>query len=122
VYREAVIKFIKRKDEALCRMYIPGRTAEELWPYTEEESQEVVERLKKGHDDVEICPWCILHFHKGCEGCVYKSIYGDCTVDESHYHYVRERVAGGDAIHTFLVEEKLLSWIKEVLYDKPKEA
>jgi len=116
MYREAVIEFIKRKNEALCSMYIPGRTIEELWPYTEEQSKEVVERLKRGHDDVEICPWCILHFRTRCEGCVYGSVYGNCTDDESHYHSIRECVTGGDAIHTFLQDENLLDWIKDALY------
>jgi len=30
MYRERVIEFIKRKNEALCHLYIPGRTAEAM--------------------------------------------------------------------------------------------
>jgi len=88
MFREAVIRFIKRKNLVLDGDYIPGVSPEELWPYDEKTSEAVVWRLSVDND-AEFCPWCLLP--NTCKECLYGEHFGICSAHGQDNNYGKLR-------------------------------
>ena len=117
MYREAVLEFIRRKNEVLDGEYIPGYTPEELWPFGEEESEKVV-RVLSHASDVSLCPWCLLS-SVDCNNCKYGETFGSCLdADGNNYSRILEEVTKDKSIATYIEDngdtEYVLEPIEEV--------
>jgi len=112
MYREAILEFIRRKNEALEGRYIPDHTPEELWPYGEEESRYVVEHTT-AKSDSSFCPWCVLH-GSNCDACEYGDEYGACSRDDNNmYNRLREEVTGDDSLCGYIEDIGELDFVME---------
>ena len=115
MYREAILEFIKRKDEILEGEYIPDHTPEELWPYGEKDSKHVARNLSSA-SDISFCPWCLIH--KGCDYCEYGRAYGSCITDAtSNYTTIQEKVTDGQSITDYIEENGAMEYIFEPIWE-----
>jgi len=120
MYREAILEFIRRKDEALEGKYIPDHTPEELWPYGEEKSRKVV-RLLSTASDTSFCPWCLVH-NSDCYWCEYGKEYGSCTKDDDAlYERLREEVTGGESLSGYIEDIGEMDFVLEPILEAEDE-
>ena len=110
--REAILGFIRRKDEALDGEYIRGIPVEDLWPYDEHVSEDVLYSLSP-KNDAAFCPWCLLSLP--CRDCLYAAHFGICRGAELGNNYGRIVHKHKQRIVTRIYKKNMMKYVMEPL-------